>query len=140
MNEIEKVLAQSSRNNQGSSDIPRRDVWQRSYNVHKLVTLDASDESLNFETLLDLARKSMVKDPRGKVYGLLGILPSSIALRIFPDYRKTKEEVYRDFAAVLLQDCERLDEVLSWCSFVEESSLPSWILDWSTPFSHYQLH
>jgi hypothetical protein len=137
---IEQVLTQNSPNGQGSSDVSRRDVWQTAFNVHNLFTIDTSEEYLELETLLDLARKSMVKYPRDKIYGLLAILPNSIASQILPDYNKTTEEVYRDFATSVLQQCKRLDEVLSWCSFAEDSSLPSWIPDWASPFSRYQMH
>jgi hypothetical protein len=113
------------------------DVWSTAYNVHRLISLRASNTDL--ETVLDLARKSNVKDPRDKIYGLLGLLPKPIAALIEPNYSKTKEEVYVEFATVMLRHCSRLDALLSWCESKERNNLPTWVPDWTTPFKRYHL-
>jgi hypothetical protein len=117
--------------------ITRNDVWERAYNINNLVELRG--ESTHLDTILDLARKSSVKDPRDKVYGLLGMVSPSLAQAIVPDYSKTVQEVYVQYALALLERCSRLDEVLAWCAFVEDGTLPSWVPDWNSPFGRYHI-
>jgi hypothetical protein len=133
-------------------------VWPIIYQVHCLITtigqgqdpsrqpihvggyqhrlhnfLEAERPSLN--VVLDLCRKARVTDPKDKVYGILGLLPSTIASSITPDYKLPHAEVFCQFAKTLLQENNRLEAILSWCRFDENSSIPSWIPDWTTPFS-----
>jgi hypothetical protein len=134
---ILQALADTTPLNRSSSGMNSLDVWSTAYNVHRLISLKASDADL--ETVLDLARKSKVKDPRDKVYGLLGLLPKPISALIEPNYSKTKEEVYVEFATIMLRHCSRLDALLSWCEFKEQGNLPTWVPDWNIPFKRYHL-
>jgi hypothetical protein len=85
--------------------------------------------------VLDLCRKANATDPRDKVYGILGLLPPNIAALISPNYELSYQQVYSQFARTMLQDDNRLESILSWCTFKEVSSLSSWIPDWTTYFS-----
>lgn len=128
----------SSRHSPPSRDIYRNVVWRESYKINTLLAL-RSEAAL--ESFLDLARKSDVTDPKDKVYGLLGLLPGSIAAAIIPDYAeaKSKQQVYIELAKAMLEHCDRLDEVLSWCAFSEEPTWPSWVPDWETPLERYHI-
>ncbi|KAF2107869.1 hypothetical protein BDV96DRAFT_606141 [Lophiotrema nucula] len=106
-----------------------RNYWKRMWIIQEL--------ALNLNMTLFMCGS---QGPEGQSLRLIGIPPSSNSTQISPDHDKTKEEVYQEFAYILLKQCERLDEVLSWCSLVEGSALPSWVPDWSTPFNRYQLH
>ncbi|KAF1911339.1 hypothetical protein BDU57DRAFT_543229 [Ampelomyces quisqualis] len=76
-------------------------------------------------------------DPRDKIFGLLGLAEDKEeleALDIFPDYRRSKEEVYMATMAALLQQGHV--SILSLCHIHEmPSDLPSWAPDWSMPMS-----
>ena len=110
---LPQALADTASPNTSFFGINFPDLWSTAYNVHRLISLKASNTDL--ETVLDLARKSKVKDPRDKIYGLLGLLPKPIAALTEPNYSRTKEEVYVDFATAMLRHCSRLDALLSWC-------------------------
>ncbi|KAF1838118.1 hypothetical protein BDW02DRAFT_52709 [Decorospora gaudefroyi] len=111
-------------------------VWNRAYNVSRICSLLPSDM---VEKKLDLARKAKAKDPRDKIYGLLGLLPEYLTDYIEPDYSKTTDRVYVEFATQMLKASSRLDEVLGWCKYSETSDLPSWVPDWNTPFDRHHL-
>lgn len=69
--------------------------------------------------------------PRDRVYALLGLLDSNIRNKIVVDYNKSLEEVYTDFAEVLIETSHSL-EVLTGAGLCgEPSSCPSWVQDWS---------
>lgn len=52
--------------------------------------------------MLDLARKSMVTDPKDKIYGLMAMMDQKVAQEIDPDYDKELAEVYISFAKVMI--------------------------------------
>jgi hypothetical protein len=85
--------------------------------------------------VLDLCRKANVTDPRDKVYGILGLLPPNIAVSISPNYELSYQQVFYQFARTMIRQEKGLEAILSWCTFKELSSLPSWIPDWTTYFS-----
>jgi hypothetical protein len=127
----------------GSRESPPRDlyrnlVWRVAYNINNLVDWCSGAAT---ESFLDLARKSDVTDPRDKVYGLLGLLPNTVAAAIVPDYAKmkSKKQVYVELARAMLGQCDRLDEVLSWCASTNEPTWPSWVPDWESPFERYHI-
>jgi hypothetical protein len=76
-------------------------------------------------------------NPRDKIFALLGLAVDQEeleALGVFPDYRKSKEEVYTATMAALLQ--QNHISMLSFCRASEiPSALPSWVPDWSVPNS-----
>jgi hypothetical protein len=76
-------------------------------------------------------------NPRDKIFALLGLAGDQEeleALGVFPDYRKSKEEVYMATMAALLQ--QNHISMLSVCRASEiRSALPSWVPDWSIPTS-----
>jgi hypothetical protein len=78
-------------------------------------------------------RSRLATDPRDKIYAFLGISAKFQADLVVPDYAKTVEEVYVDFAfqtmnmggpRILLHagDCEP-----------SKYQLPSWVPDWTAP-------
>jgi hypothetical protein len=97
-------------------------IWDRAYNVARICSLQPSDI---VEKKLDLARKAKAKDPRDKIYGLLGLLPAYLADFIEPDYSKPIEQVYMEFAIQVLRASSRLDEILSWCRYADFCGPPS---------------
>ena len=55
-----------------------------------------------FMCMLDLGRKSLVTDPRDKIYGLLGMMEASVSDQIVPDYTATLQTVFTDFAKAFI--------------------------------------
>ena len=60
---------------------------------------------------------------------------------ICPDYSQDVMTVYINFTKSLLVHTTHSDTIFSWCSFNENPNInwPSWILDWTQPFSQYHL-
>ena len=56
----------------------------------------------HFFCMLDLGRKSLVTDPRDKVYGVLGMVETSVSAQITPNYDASLSEVFTSFANILI--------------------------------------
>ena len=82
------------------------------------------------------------KNPRDKIFALLGLARDQKeleALGVFPDYTKSKEEVYIATMAALLQ--QNHVSILSMCRASGiRSAMPSWAPDWSVPTSQTLQH
>jgi hypothetical protein len=83
--------------------------------------------ALNLNLLLALMPLHAT-DPRGKIYGLLGIVESTLK----PDYTKDAREVFTNMAKSLLLE-EGMSVLAYATTFVQSgviSALPSWVPDW----------
>ena len=75
---------------------------------NKLIHLDkehlvqAGREAPQYMCMLDLGRKSLAKDPKDKIYGLLGLMEASVSDQIVPDYTMTLDQVFTDFAKAII--------------------------------------
>jgi hypothetical protein len=87
--------------------------------------------------LLLFAQTCQASDPRDKVFGLLGLLPSGKIGDLGADYNMSVEDVYIRVALHLVSH-------LGWMSVLHQAGLenrdgslldflPSWVPDWSTP-------
>ncbi|KAH6673441.1 heterokaryon incompatibility protein-domain-containing protein [Halenospora varia] len=135
---IDHVLLSDIRARDPSSVLihcPNHTVWHKVYHVHKLVMIRGpTTETGDMERVLDLGRKAIAKDPRDKVYGILGILPESITDGISPNYTLSYEQVYLEFMEKAMSRFDSLDAILAWCHFNPSSLIPSWVPDWRAPF------
>ena len=112
-----------------------RSIYPTFYHVNTLVTIPGQlAEGTEIDTVLDLCRKAGVVRPLDKIYGLLGLLPSSLTVAITPDYNASQMHVYSQFARRLLEQTNRADSVLSWCTYEEGSAMPSWVPNWMSRF------
>lgn len=134
--------------------------------LNKEQALQAGRGSGEFMCMLDLGRKSLVTDPRDKVYGLLGLMESGLAEQIEPDYNSTPAEVFTAFAKAMivvskyvmgflqstisvlsLRSAIRTEtnayyegnslEILEQCTY-STKGMPSWVPDW-TEMNHFRL-
>lgn len=81
--------------------------------------------------LSDLASKnSEATDPRDKIYGLLS-LAGDIDKLPRPDYSKSVEEIYTEFARVLYSTGRGIFALAG--SENQSLNLPSWVPDWTQP-------
>jgi hypothetical protein len=132
--EIRKAITKSSTETQRDPENRVVDVWQLAYDVHLLFTICEFPDTPSLEGVLDLSRKSKVKETQDKVYGILGLLPESLVTKNQPNYSFTPAQVYSRMAKSLLEERNSLEGLLSWCSFVSTSKEPSWVPDWARPF------
>ncbi|KAF4950109.1 hypothetical protein FGADI_8448 [Fusarium gaditjirri] len=87
-----------------------------------------------FAQLLQVSRHFQSKEPRDKIYGLLGIQTTdSLAKKIVPDYRETtsSEKVYEDVARLMLESDSPLTLLSGAGTFGDfDRSGPSWVPSW----------
>ncbi|OCK76758.1 hypothetical protein K432DRAFT_445801 [Lepidopterella palustris CBS 459.81] len=82
-------------------------------------------------TLLLRHRQASATDQRDKIFALLGLACDSDVVEV--DYRKSVEEVYREFTVNILNDGQDLDILGAAHLHVGDglTKLPSWTPDWS---------
>lgn len=81
--------------------------------------------------VLSKLRPYQSKDPRDRVFALLGVAVDSARFCPAPDYTKTCAQVYTELARTFLQ--RGYFEILGFCTNPSESllELQSWVPDWS---------
>jgi hypothetical protein len=89
-----------------------------------------------FAEILTRCWSQLSSDPRDKIYGLLGMVPDVVGLRIEPRYDLSIQEILTQTALriimgtgslfVLSQAVQR-----SWPSELATAGLPAWVPDWS---------
>ncbi|KAL5329485.1 hypothetical protein ACEPPN_002999 [Leptodophora sp. 'Broadleaf-Isolate-01'] len=102
-----------------------RDLWMLSQNEAR-----GGDDYLSFGQLLDLAKSGDAKDPRDKVYGLVGMMDPLVARNVIPDYTLLPANVYAAIARtyiVVHGNLEAIREGNPW----GEMNAPSWAADWT---------
>jgi hypothetical protein len=95
-----------------------------------------SDQMSMKRILIDVLfsfRDFCCRDPRDKIYGLLGLLPSTI--NIIPDYNKSAETVFAEATLRLIMHSNNLEILGQACS--HNRNLPSWVPDFAVPFRVY---
>ncbi|KAF4633396.1 hypothetical protein G7Y89_g4717 [Cudoniella acicularis] len=131
-----------------NASLPNTDatIWSKLYHCRAFVSIHGKKNDFPMEMnrphlkrVLDLGRKAIAKDPRDKIYGLLGLLPSTIARTIWPDYDLPQEDVYLQFVQEATKDFLSLEAILSWCTFNPNSASPSWMPDWTISFPRNHL-
>ncbi|KAF5541435.1 heterokaryon incompatibility 6 OR allele [Fusarium mexicanum] len=85
----------------------------------------------SFAQLLQVSRHFQSKEPKDKIYGLLGIeTTDSVGKQIVPDYRDTttSEKVFEDVARLILTSASPLTFLSGAGDF--DCSRPSWVPSW----------
>jgi hypothetical protein len=81
--------------------------------------------------ILDISRSKGCANPRDKIYGLLGITPTSFSTGITVDYLRPVKDVFQEAFLCHTRTTERL-ELLKHCDLANRQiSGPSWVPDWS---------
>ena len=93
--------------------------------------LNYEDSGESLANILDISRSKGCVNPRDKIYGLLGITPTSFSSKIVVDYLRPVEEVYKEAFLARLYTTKRL-ELLKHCDLARRQiGGPSWVPDWS---------
>ncbi|KAK1972367.1 heterokaryon incompatibility protein [Colletotrichum sublineola] len=86
--------------------------------------------------LLMIGRMARSLDLRDRLYGLMGMIPEYVAKHIEPDYEKTVEDVFCDFAKALITGFGSFDIVLTGTT-ESTLTLPSWVPDLTSQWDPY---
>ncbi|KAF3045581.1 hypothetical protein E8E12_010187 [Didymella heteroderae] len=95
------------------------------------------EEQSDILAVLSKSRNCSARDPRDKVYALLGLMDSRYASEFPVDYSAEPLEVYAKLAAYCIENLGRFD-ILQHCQHVSDSDchwqntgeVPSWIPQW----------
>ncbi|KAL4728958.1 hypothetical protein ACLX1H_003364 [Fusarium chlamydosporum] len=94
--------------------------------------------------VLRASRSQVSADPRDKLYGLLGVLPSHIRDGLRVDYNLSVKDVYTEIVKFLIQKTQKLDVICESVQFpagTRSADLPSFVPDWSNvPFTSAMGH
>lgn len=84
--------------------------------------------------VLRTCRRKLASDPRDKLYGILGVLPTHIQKCFLVDYRLTVKDVYTAIVKFLLTRTWKLDiicEAIHFPIHTSSTDLPTFVPDWS---------
>ncbi|KAL5330658.1 hypothetical protein ACEPPN_000177 [Leptodophora sp. 'Broadleaf-Isolate-01'] len=99
----------------------------------ELFPLSERDEALGvnlkFWKILDIANSAGCKDPRDKVYGLVGLMYADVAAQLVPNYTISPREVYTEVSKAFIRTYRNLDPIREG-SVWGPTSTPSWVADW----------
>jgi hypothetical protein len=90
---------------------------------------DSGHISLAFWRILDIASFAECRDPRDKVYGLVGLMESHITSRVSPDYNLPPSAVYTEIARSFIQAYANLEPIREGNPW-GPTNTPSWVADW----------
>ena len=110
--EIRKAITQNSKTTQLDPTNRLADMWQLAYDVHLLFTICEFPDTPSLGTVLDLSRKSKVKEAQDKVYGILGLLPESLVTKNQPNYSLNPAQVYSQDGKVAARRAKRAGRTL----------------------------
>jgi hypothetical protein len=86
---------------------------------------------------LQTVRENHAKDPRDKVFALLGVATQKGGLEA--DYSKDVREVYTDTARTLIRETSSLETLCLTDASHHGVDLPSWVPDWRIPFTAHTI-
>jgi hypothetical protein len=84
------------------------------------------------ELLVMVSNGVACSDPRDRIFALLGLVPGSEKLGIFPDYSKSVEDVFTEAAGKFITRSRSLRLLAYAASSSHSPLLPSWVPNWSS--------
>jgi hypothetical protein len=84
--------------------------------------------------VLRTCRRKLASDPRDKLYGILGVLPTHIQKCFCVDYKLTVKDVYTGIVKFLLHETGKLDAICEAIHFpihTSSTNVPTFVPDWS---------
>jgi len=103
---------------------------------HRYQFVHAGENSLYEVLISSLALESdynhiECSDPRDRIFAVLGLAHDGTEFDAFPDYTMSYEDVYTKATRKFLNQ-GRID-ILSYCQFPRDGSIPTWVPDWRSP-------
>ena len=106
---------------------------------HLLFLSQQSDQTTNIEYIVRAFRHKLCKNPRDKIYGLLGLLWKNRSIQIRPDYSLPVNRVYLDATKAIISQSNGDLRFLTGLGFHSISyQLPSWIRNFNIPLAAYE--
>jgi hypothetical protein len=90
-------------------------------------------KTMRFEEVFHLASNCQCADPRDKIFGILGLLPTPLAQCIEPNYSSTMESVYTQSFLASIKATRRLSLLGSLKTIESQENMPSWVPDLNPP-------
>jgi hypothetical protein len=84
--------------------------------------------------ILRTCRRKLASDPRDKLYGVLGVLPTHVQKNFFVNYRVAVKDVYTAIVKFILTRTRKLDiicEAIHFPIHTSSTDLPTFVPDWS---------
>src|SRR5690349_1929618 len=95
--------------------------------------IDIKADFATFAKVLAVCRFQLASDPRGMIYGFLGILPDRVGHHVIPQYGVPFEETYTETARLIINSARSLFiisqlQVLVFQTLEKKKSmLPGWV-------------
>ncbi|KXT05545.1 hypothetical protein AC578_3687 [Pseudocercospora eumusae] len=112
-----------------SNGLKRNHLIQLNLQQRDQYVIDEDGTPERLLPILDIGRKCLVSDDKDRVYGVLGMLPGSIRRQIKPNYAKSIEDIYLEFAVAVI-DARKDLLLLEECIWSQDRNMPSWVPDW----------
>ncbi|KNG44180.1 hypothetical protein TW65_08999 [Stemphylium lycopersici] len=101
--------------------------------------LSADPKGMNLDRVLRTFRYKACKDPRDRVYGLLGLVNKSMAAKIRPDYSLPVNDIYLQAMKLSMAESDGDLQYLTGSGFnSERHDLPTWTRDLSAPLTRVE--
>lgn len=116
------------------------ELWQYKQQLKTALPSGSAQTLLTFEHLLALARVSGCRDPRDKIYSLLGLLPQA-TFKLEPDYSKPVDVVYSYAVRYWINETRTLN-CLSWVANEADRrfpEIPTWIGEFENTVNQQEL-
>jgi hypothetical protein len=130
----DKLLQREARD--GSRNLLLKDAIWSTTSLHlvyrELSMLTRRNEpmpGLMYWRILDIANAADCRDPRDKIYGLIGLMGSRVANHIIPNYATPAHEAYAEVARVFVEIYQSLDPLREGNPW-GPTKTPSWAADW----------
>lgn len=102
-------------------------VWDREMQLGGTRT---RERMIRLSNLVRATHRHSASDPRDRIFALIAMVEPRNGVQFVPDYSLTVEDVYIQYARLMIQDDGHL-QILSDMSGRETNpSLPSWVPDW----------
>jgi hypothetical protein len=105
--------------------------WSHRRLLHSLCK---GPKGLSLDKLIENTKHSLCSDPRDRIFALFSLLSAyDRSLIIEPDYSKHPAQIFEEFTRHYIQGRKHLKILSAVETRDENSELPSWIPNWSTP-------
>jgi hypothetical protein len=102
-------------------------LWDREMRFNESQT---KERVIRLSNLVRSTYRHFASDPRDKIFALIAMVESRNGVQFVPDYSLSVEEVYIQYARLMIQDDGHLQILSDVDRRDSDLSLPSWVPDW----------